>query len=143
MQDRRLTVKKLFFGGTAFLFLNKALFFGLLVAVLSFLSLPGATLKEENELVVLASWYGPGFHGEKMANGKKFDMRRNIAAHPTLPLGTKLKVTNLRNQRSVVVAVMDRGPYVAGRELDLSYGAARRLGGVKAGVIPVKIKILS
>ncbi|MEJ5330040.1 MAG: septal ring lytic transglycosylase RlpA family protein [Desulfobaccales bacterium] len=84
--------------------------------------------------LVVASWYGPRHHGRPMANGRPFDMEADTAAHRSLPLGTRLKVTNPQNGRSVNVTVTDRGPYVPGRHLDLSLGAARKLGIIKQGV---------
>ena len=74
-----------------------------------------------------ASWYGSYFHGKETASGEAFNMYDLTAAHPTLPLGTYVKVTNLRNGRTVVVRVNDRGPVVDGRIIDLSYEAARVL----------------
>ena len=74
-----------------------------------------------------ASWYGPGFHGRKTANGEIFNQHQLTAAHRRLPLGTKVKVTNLKNGKAVVVRVNDRGPYVGGRIIDLSRAAAQRL----------------
>jgi len=88
-----------------------------------------------------ASWYGPGFQGKKMANGKHYDVRKVSVAHRSLPLGTKVRIINLRNRKSIVAFVSDRGPYVRGREIDLSYAAAKKLGAVRDGVIPVKIEI--
>jgi rare lipoprotein A len=76
----------------------------------------------------IASWYGKQFHGKTTANGEAFDMFELTAAHRQLPLGTYVKVTNLRNGKWIVVRINDRGPYVAGRIMDLSYGAARMLG---------------
>jgi len=95
----------------------------------------------------LASWYGPGFHGKPMANTKVYDRNDILVAHRTLPLGVKIRVTNLNNGKSVVAPVLDRGPYAKSggkytREIDLSYGAAKKLGAIKHGVIPVKIDIL-
>ncbi|HEY7321730.1 MAG TPA: septal ring lytic transglycosylase RlpA family protein [Candidatus Binatia bacterium] len=88
-----------------------------------------------------ASYYGPGFHGKKTATGEKFDQNHLTAAHPSLPLGTKATVTNLENGNSVDVKINDRGPYVKGRDIDLSKGAAKELGiGKKEGVAPVKIE---
>ena len=84
--------------------------------------------------LVTASWYGPRHHGKLMANGKPFDMHADTAAHPTLPFGTELRLTNPANGRSVKVQVTDRGPFIPGRNLDVSYGVARKLGMVKAGV---------
>jgi rare lipoprotein A len=87
-----------------------------------------------------ASFYGPGFHGKKTATGEKFDQNKNTAAHPTLPLGTEATVTNLDTGASVDVKINDRGPYVKGRDIDLSKGAAKELGMTKDGVAPVKIE---
>jgi rare lipoprotein A len=84
--------------------------------------------------LVVASWYGSQHHGKLMANGKPFNMYANTVAHKKLPLGTTLTLTNLRNDASVRVQVTDRGPYIHGRNLDLSYGVARKLGVVQAGV---------
>lgn len=92
------------------------------------------------EQVGEASFYGPGFHGKKTATGEKFDQNDRTAAHPTLPLGTQATVTNLETGDSVDVKINDRGPYVKGRDIDLSKGAAKELGMTKGGVAPVKIE---
>ncbi len=92
--------------------------------------------------VGLASWYGEDFHGKKTANGQTYDMYGLSAAHKTLPLGTRVRVTHLGNNRSVVLVVNDRGPFVSGRILDLSYGAAKRLGTVESGVARVRISAI-
>ncbi|MCL6622527.1 MAG: septal ring lytic transglycosylase RlpA family protein [Syntrophobacterales bacterium] len=84
--------------------------------------------------LVVATWYGPRHHGRPMANGRPFDMEADTAAHRSLPLGTRLKVTNPQNGRSVEVTVTDRGPFIPGRHLDLSLGAARKLGIIRQGV---------
>jgi rare lipoprotein A len=89
-----------------------------------------------------ASWYGEPHHGRRTASGETFDMHRLTAAHPTLPLGTRLLVTNVANGRSVVVRVNDRGPYRRGRILDLSYAAAHALHAVEAGVITVRVALV-
>jgi rare lipoprotein A len=91
----------------------------------------------------VASWYGGRDQGRLMASGKPFNDRLMIAAHRTLPLGTRVRVTNLRNGRTVVVRILDRGPGVAGRVIDLSKAAARRLGFTRRGLTPVKIRVLS
>src|SRR5262245_410814 len=96
----------------------------------------------EGSAIVVASWYGTGFHGRRTASGQVFDQERLTAAHKTLPFGTKLRVTNLRNGRSVLVTVTDRGPYVRNRQLDVSFGAARRLGLVGTGTAPVLVEKL-
>ena len=89
-----------------------------------------------------ASWYGPKFHGRRTSSGEIFNMYDMTCAHRTLPLGTILLVTNLENGRSVVVRVNDRGPFVKGRIIDLSYAAARALGMVEKGVVKVRIRVL-
>lgn len=76
----------------------------------------------------IASWYGPGFHGRKTASGERFDMGELTAAHKTLPFGTRVLVHNPRNGKQVVVRINDRGPFVAGRVIDLSKAAAAALG---------------
>lgn len=90
----------------------------------------------------LASWYGEPHHGRPTASGEIFDMARLTAAHRSLRLGTRLRVVNLENGRSVRVRVNDRGPYVAGRALDLSLGAARALDMVEHGVVPVRFDVI-
>ena len=76
----------------------------------------------------IASWYGPGFHGRPMANGKPYDMGALTVAHRTLRLGTTVRIRKLSNGRTVIVKVTDRGPYIPGRIVDLSKGAANKLG---------------
>ncbi len=100
-------------------------------------------LSYQRSWVGLSSWYGEDFHGKKTANGEIFDMYGLTAAHKTLPLGTKVRVTNLKNNRSVVVLINDRGPYVDGRILDLSYGAAKALGFEHLGTAKVHIQVIS
>lgn len=87
-----------------------------------------------------ASWYGPGFHGRKTANGEFYDQMSFTAAHKSLKFGTLLKITNLKNNKSVVVRINDRGPYVDGRDLDLSKAAALELGMVRKGVAKIKVE---
>ena len=89
---------------------------------------------------IKASWYGPQFHGRFTANGEVYDQMAFTAAHKSLRFGTLLKVTNPRNGRSVIVRINDRGPYIEGRDLDLSKGAAIELGLLKKGVGRVKIQ---
>jgi rare lipoprotein A len=89
-----------------------------------------------------ASWYGPDFHGKITANGERYNMLLLTAAHPTLPFNTLVRVTNLQNGRTAVVRINDRGPFMKGRILDLSYGAARALGANSAGVISVRIEVV-
>jgi rare lipoprotein A len=90
----------------------------------------------------LASWYGPGFQRHITASGASFDDRELTAAHRTLRLGTKVKVTNLNNGRSVVVRVTDRGPWIRGRLIDVSRAAAERLGFKHRGLAPVKVTVI-
>ena len=90
----------------------------------------------------IASWYGSAFHGRRTASGERFNQYALTAAHRTLQFGTRVKVTNLRNGRSVIVRINDRGPYVRGRIIDLSRGAARIIGLVRSGTGSVRIEIL-
>jgi peptidoglycan lytic transglycosylase len=90
-----------------------------------------------------ASWYGKFHNGRQTASGEIFAMNRLTAAHPDLPLGTRILVTNLNNGLMVQVRVNDRGPFVDGRILDLSYAAARRLRAISDGTIPVEVRVLS
>jgi rare lipoprotein A len=92
--------------------------------------------------VGVASWYGKYFDGKPTASGEPYDMHDLTAAHPTLPLGTFVKVTNLRNGRAVVVRVNDRGPVVDGRIIDLSYGAARAIDMKARGVQRVRLDLV-
>lgn len=91
----------------------------------------------------VASWYGPGFHGRRTANGERFNQNDLTAAHRSLPFGTRVRVTNLRNGQSVVVRINDRGPFAHGRVIDLSAQAARLIGVHNTGVAPVALDILS
>ena len=90
----------------------------------------------------IASWYGPGFHGEMTANGERYDMHGMTAAHKLLPFGTKLKVTNKSNGRSIVVRVNDRGPFVADRVIDLTHAAAEDIGMLAKGTAPVTLETI-
>jgi rare lipoprotein A len=92
--------------------------------------------------VGIASWYGEQNQGRLTASGERFDQRKLTAAHRTLPLDTKVKVTNLENGKSIEVKVNDRGPYIPGRVLDLSTQAAKLLGMQKEGLALVRIEIL-
>jgi peptidoglycan lytic transglycosylase len=91
----------------------------------------------------VASWYGRHHHGKRTASGEAYDMNGLTAAHRTLPLGTRVRVTNLDNGRSVDVRINDRGPFAGNRLIDLSYAAARRLGAVGAGLFRVGLKTLA
>ena len=89
-----------------------------------------------------ASWYGSQFHGRKTASGERFNMNAMTAAHRSLPFGTRVRVTNKRNGRSVVVRINDRGPFSGGRILDVSKAAANRLGLIATGTAPVTLQVL-
>jgi rare lipoprotein A len=90
----------------------------------------------------VGSYYGPKFHGKKTASGEKFNQNAMTAAHKTLAFGSKLRVTNIANGRSVIVRVNDRGPFIRGRIVDVSTIAARQLGMVGRGVARVRIQKL-
>lgn len=91
----------------------------------------------------LASWYGDKFHGKTTSSREVYNMYDMTAAHRTLPFGTYVMVTNMNNGRSVMVKINDRGPFVEGRIIDLSYAAARVLDAIDSGVIPVRIEVLA
>jgi rare lipoprotein A len=88
----------------------------------------------------MASFYGKEFHGRRTSSGEAYDMWSFTCAHRTLPFGTRLRVTNLKNKISVVVRVNDRGPFVKGRIIDLSFAAAKKLNMLKDGVVKVKVE---
>ena len=98
--------------------------------------------KNSSELKGVSSWYGPNFHGKLTANGEVYDMYGVTAAHKTLTLGTVVRVTNLDNGKSLILRINDRGPYVDGRILDCSFGAAKKLGFHEQGTANVEIKII-
>jgi rare lipoprotein A len=90
-----------------------------------------------------ATFYGPGFEGEKTASGRRFDSDELVAAHRTLPLGTRVRVINLENGRSVILQIIDRGPYARrGTIIDVSQGAAKRLRFIKDGRVRVRVEVL-
>ena len=93
-------------------------------------------------LTGLASYYGRPFHGKTTASGERFNMYELTAAHKTLPFNTKVKVVNLSNKKSIIVRINDRGPYIKGRVIDLSYRAAQRIGLIKSGITTVRLEIL-
>ena len=90
----------------------------------------------------IASWYGPGFHGKKTTSGTVYDQYGMTAAHQTLPLGSSVLVTNLTNGKSVTVLINDRGPFVGGRVIDLSYAAATAVDMIQPGTAPVVVKVV-
>jgi rare lipoprotein A len=91
----------------------------------------------------VASWYGTVFNGRRTASGEVFDMNAMTACHPTLPFGTRVRVVDTANHKSVVVRITDRGYLYDGRVIDLSYGAAKKLEMTETGLAPVKIEVLS
>lgn len=91
----------------------------------------------------LASWYGKERQGKVTANGEVFDMKGLTAAHRDFPMGTKVKVTNLRNHRTAILRINDRGPGIAGRVINVSMAAAKNLGFLQAGVAPVHVELVS
>lgn len=103
---------------------------------------PDAPVKPIRVWSGMASWYGPRFQGRKTASGEHFDMTALTAAHPTLPFGTLLRVTYPKTGRSQLIRINDRGPFVEGRELDVSYQVATRLGLVSGGVGRLRIELL-
>lgn len=106
------------------------------------LSTTNARIRTGTVLSGIASFYGPDFHGKLTANGEVYDMYGTTAAHKTLPFNTIVRVTNLANGNRLIVRINDRGPYVKGRMLDLSYGAALKLGFVGEGTTRVKVQII-
>lgn len=110
-------------------------------------SLPDAPPSEADDAVTesytgLASWYGRRFHGRRTASGEHYDMAALTAAHKTLPFGSRVRVTNLDNGRSVVVVINDRGPFVKRRVIDVSRAAAQELGFINHGLAKVRVDVL-
>jgi rare lipoprotein A len=89
-----------------------------------------------------ASWYGPNFDGKKTANGERFNAESLTAAHPNLPFGSWVRVVNTRNGKFEVVRINDRGPYQEGREIDVSYRVARKIGLINSGVSQVRLELM-
>nr|WP_297460243.1 septal ring lytic transglycosylase RlpA family protein [uncultured Halomonas sp.] len=90
-----------------------------------------------------ASYYSDAYQGELTANGERYDRNAMTAAHPSLPFGTRVRVTNLDNGREVAVRINDRGPFSSGRVIDLSYRAAERLGMIRSGIVPVAVEVIA
>lgn len=103
---------------------------------------PADKAKPLYSFVCLSSWYGGDFDGQLTANGEIYDMYGQTAAHPTLPLGSVVRVMNLSTRKSAIVRINDRGPYVSGRDLDVSYQVARELGFVRRGTARVRVELL-
>jgi rare lipoprotein A len=109
---------------------------------LIFLGILGCSKGPTHTLQGVASWYGYPHHGRMTASGRRFNMYELTAAHRTLPIGTRVRVTNLLNGRAVTVTVTDRGPFVKNRMLDLSYAAARDIDMIGPGTAPVQLEII-
>jgi len=103
---------------------------------------PPPAISPRGTEIGVSSWYGPGFHGQATASGERYDQGAMTAAHRTLPLGTWVEVRNLANGRTATVRINDRGPYKAGRVLDLSYAAAQQIGIVGPGTADVEIRLV-
>ena len=103
---------------------------------------PKLGVRPIRSFVCLSSWYGGNFDGQLTANGEIYDMYGQTAAHPTLPLGSVVRVMNLRTRKSAIVRINDRGPYVPGRDLDVSYQVARELGFARRGTARVRVELL-
>ena len=101
-----------------------------------------STAKSKKILKGISSYYGEDFHGKLTANGEVYDMYGLTAAHKTLPLNTIVRVTNMENEKSLILRINDRGPYVKGRMLDCSYGAALKLGFIGNGTTKVKVEVI-
>jgi len=111
-------------------------------AMLAELVVPSVSQAQFEELGI-ASWYGEQFQGNPTASGEVYDMNGFTAAHRSLPIGTKLKITNLRNQRSLIVRINDRGPFISNRILDVSKAVAFRLGFMASGLAMVHCEVVS
>ena len=112
------------------------------LAVLSACATTRPTARHATPEVGIASYYSETLHGRRTASGERYDMRALTAAHPTLPFGSRVRVTNLANGRSVVVRINDRGPNVEKRVIDLSYAAARELQFIDQGTTRVRLEVL-
>jgi rare lipoprotein A len=121
--------------------LRTALAFGSLAALSACATAPPKAGRPAPE-VGIASYYAKALHGRRTANGERYDMQALTAAHPRLPFGSRVRVTNLDNGRSVVVRINDRGPYVEKRVIDLSYAAARELQFISRGTVRVRLEVL-
>jgi len=102
-----------------------------------------SVIPREKPEVGVASWYGEEFQGNETANGEIYDLNSLTAAHPTLPFGTTVRVTNLKNSKNILLRINDRGPYIGRRLIDVSKAAAKRLGFVGAGTTRVRVEVVS
>ena len=122
--------------------MHKFLNIYLIITTLLLLSTSACAKPKNNIQIGKGSWYGKKFQGRLTANGEHFNMYALTAAHKTLPFNTMVEVTNLRNNRKVIVRINDRGPYAKGRIIDLSYLAAKKLGYANKGVAKLKLRVL-
>lgn len=113
-----------------------------LVLLYACASAPPGLVQPPRTDYLTASWYGPKFHGRTTASGERYDMYAMTCAHKEYPFGTKLRVTYLKTKKSAEVVVNDRGPFIRGRDLDLSFAAAKKIGLVTEGVGKVKVQFL-
>ena len=113
----------------------------LIALILALVLVGGCSSASKKQQEGVASWYGPKHHGKTTASGQRFDQNALTAAHPSLPFGTQVRVTNLANRKQVVVTINDRGPYKGDRIIDLSRAAARKLN--IDGIAPVRVEVLS
>ncbi len=111
----------------------------LLVGIVGYVGAKNSISTELYKERGISSWYGKKYHGKLTASGKKFDMNALTAAHKTLPFNTYVKVRNLENNKVVTVKITDRGPYAGERIIDLSYGAAKKIGVINKGLVEVEI----
>jgi rare lipoprotein A len=102
-----------------------------------------SVIPEEKHEIGVASWYGEEFQGNETASGEIYDLNGLTAAHPTLPFGTTVRVTNLMNNKNILLRINDRGPYIGRRVIDVSLAAAQRLGFVYVGITRVRIDVVS
>jgi rare lipoprotein A len=104
---------------------------------------PLAAIPEGKYQIGVASWYGQAFQGNTTASGEIFDLNGFTAAHLTLPFGTTIRVTNLKNSKNILLRVNDRGPHIGRRLIDVSWAAAKRLGFVHSGTTPVRVEVVT
>ncbi|MGB7592662.1 MAG: septal ring lytic transglycosylase RlpA family protein [Terriglobia bacterium] len=104
---------------------------------------PLTVMPKEEYRTGVASWYGQEFQGNTTASGEAFDLNGFTAAHLTLPFGTTIRVTNLKNSKNILLRVNDRGPHIGRRLIDVSWAAAKRLGFVHSGTTPVRVEVVT
>jgi rare lipoprotein A len=112
------------------------------VGIFVLMMLSGIILQPGYDQIGIASWYGPGFHGNLTSNGETYDMHEMTAAHKTLPFNTLVRVIDLDTGDSIIVRINDRGPFIRGRIIDLSLAAAQKLGSDQKGIANVGLRIV-